>query len=188
MKIYTKTGDQGNTSLFSGERLPKSDLRVEAYGILDELNSNLGVVVSQIATNQPDLVPQLEQIQVQLFRIGSYLASTPDSSARETLTPLSESPIQRLEQAIDRMTSELPPLTSFILPGGHIAAATTHVARTVCRRTERAIVRLFHAMNGAEDPQLRLALRFFNRLADFLFVLARYLNFRNQQPDNKVPQ
>jgi cob(I)alamin adenosyltransferase len=188
MKIYSKTGDQGETNLFSGERLHKCDLRVEAYGTLDELNSNLGVVLSQMGAGYADLRSELELIQIQIFKIGSFLASTSDSPARGQLPPLTEEPIQGLEQAIDRMTAELPPLTSFILPGGHVLAGTTHVARTVCRRAERAIVSVFISPDGQVDPHLPLALQYFNRLADYLFVLARYLNFRNQVPDNTLPK
>jgi len=183
MKIYSKTGDRGETSLFSGERVPKNDLRVEASGMLDELNSHLGFLLAQMEAHETDLQSELRQIQKQLFEIGALVASTPASRARQKVTPLTEAPVQALEHAIDRMTAEMAPLTAFILPGGHLLAASAHVTRTVCRRTERSLVQLFFTPEGQTDPGLPPILKYMNRLADYLFVLARYLNFLQQLPD-----
>jgi len=177
MKIYTGVGDRGKTSLFSGERVTKADLRVEAYGDVDELNSTLGVLVATLAEGQEELRVELQRIQAELFQVGSWLATTPDSLAAEALEPIIPEHGRALEAAIDRMEEDLPRLTGFILPGGHISAAWTHVARTVCRRAERRVVRLSDA--GEESPSgagLEDILVYLNRLSDYLFVLARYCN------------
>lgn len=188
MKIYSKTGDWGETSLLSGERILKNDCRVDAGGMLDELNSHLGLLLAQMTAHKIDLPLELQQIQKQIFEIGALVASTPASPVRLKVASLTEAPVQALEQAIDRMTVEMAPLTTFILPGGHLLAATTHVARTVCRRTERSLVQLFLTPEGQSDPGLPPILKYVNRLADYLFVLARYLNFLQQLPDRKLEE
>lgn len=169
MKIYTRTGDGGETSLFGGPRVPKNDFRVAAYGDVDELNAVLGVVTSELPANSP-LVPEVEQIQRDLFGVGAELA-TATERAREKLRGLVHMrEVERLESSIDRMEEKLPRLTSFILPGGTRLGANFHVARTVCRRAERSILTL-------EKSELRPELlAYMNRLADWLFVAARYAN------------
>ena len=176
MKIYTGTGDKGKTSLFSGERVSKSDARIDAYGDLDELNSILGALAAHLVSEK-ELVRELEQIQSDLLRAGAWLATRPDSSAIESLEEISNEQIVFLEKAIDRLEKELPILKGFILPGGHITSAWAHVARTVCRRCERKVVPLTdeaRKSNAAEQYQNLLVL--LNRLSDYLFVLARYCN------------
>ena len=161
MKIYTRTGDSGETSLFGGTRVAKNDLRIEAYGTVDELNSFIGVARASWPSSPVD--SQLQRVQADLFDIGAYLAAP--NSDRFKSVPRSR--IADLESAIDRMESELPPLKSFILPGGSLAASHLHVARTVCRRAERMLVAL-------GDTSSTLA--YLNRLADYLFVAARFAN------------
>ena len=176
MKLYTGTGDKGKTSLFSGERVPKADARVDAYGDLDELNSILGALASHL-TAEEELVAELQQIQSDLFQIGAWLATSPDSAAIDSLQEISADQIAFLEKAIDRFGNELPALNAFILPGGHITAAWAHVARTVCRRCERKVVPLISQSRKEKtaEPYRRL-LVFLNRLSDYLFVLARQCN------------
>jgi len=161
VKIYTRTGDSGETSLFGGTRVAKNDLRIEAYGTVDELNSFIGVARASWPSSPVD--SQLQRVQADLFDIGAYLAA-PNSDRFKSVPP---SRIADLESAIDRMESELPPLRSFILPGGSLAASHLHVARTVCRRAERMLVAL-----GDTSPTLA----YLNRLADYLFVAARFAN------------
>ena len=177
MKIYTKTGDEGDTSLFSGGRVAKDDLRVEAYGTVDELNSWLGLIRSHDLPPAP--AAWLETIQNDLFVIGADLA-TPLDSHPAWLVRLTEPPVAALETAIDQMDEHLTPLRAFILPGGTSAAAETHIARTVCRRAERACVRLQHV--SAINPVL---IRYLNRLSDFLFTLARELNRQSGEAETK---
>lgn len=174
MKIYTGTGDRGKTGLFSGERLPKSDDRIEAYGDVDELNSVLGALAATLPEKAEAVGDELAAIQSHLFHVGAWLATTSDSSFAETLTPVDESMWRFLETAIDRMEGMLPPLSGFIIPGGHKAAAMAHVARTVCRRAERRAVRL--AQGDPHPEALSGMLIYLNRLSDYLFVLARYFN------------
>ena len=161
MKIYTRTGDSGETSLFGGTRVSKKDLRIEAYGTIDELNSFIGVARATWPSSPIDA--QLQKVQADLFDIGAYLAA-PDSDRFQSV-PASR--IGEIEADIDRMESELAPLKTFILPGGSLAAAHLHVARTVCRRSERLLVAL-------GDSSTTLA--YLNRLADYLFVAARLAN------------
>lgn len=177
MNVYTRTGDGGQTSLFSGERVPKSHPRVEAYGDVDELNSVIGALIAALPPDHPEW-PELQRIQANLFQVGAWLATTPGSAASARLTPFSTQHSQQLEQAIDRMNAELSPLTSFILPGGHPTAAWAHIARTVCRRAERHVLEL-----GVSDEAFRPILAFLNRLSDYLFVLARYCNHLAGTPD-----
>jgi cob(I)alamin adenosyltransferase len=166
MKIYTKTGDGGETSLFSGGRVGKDDLRVEAYGTVDELVSHIGLLTSE---NLPDAVSaELVAIQNSLFVVGSVLA---DPGGRVSHDPRSWG-TEGLESWIDRMEAHVAPLTAFILPGGCRAAAVAHVARTVCRRAERRVLPLREDRGGVPDD----VIAYLNRLSDALFVLARYLN------------
>ena len=163
-KIYTKTGDAGETSLFGGARVPKSHLRVEAYGTVDELNSYIGLLRDLIETPQYKTV--LKEVQDRLFTVGSVLASDP---AKQMMTPdLKNEDIQLLENQIDEMENTLAPLKNFILPGGHQTVSFCNVARTVCRRAERLVV----ALDSIEkiDP---LSIKYLNRLSDYLFVLGR---------------
>jgi cob(I)alamin adenosyltransferase len=174
MKIYTKTGDQGSTGLFGGGRVPKDDIRVEAYGDVDELNAVLGVARSVEPLPRIDEV--LVPIQRDLFAIGALLA-TPDRDKMAMhlqKARIDEARIGELERAIDEGEAELEPLTAFIIPGGSPKAAALHVARTVCRRAERHVVRLQHEV---ELPPL--AVIYLNRLSDLLFTLARVANRRS---------
>ncbi len=175
-KIYTGTGDKGKTSLFSGERISKADDQIDAYGDLDELNSILGALAAHLSAEEK-LVVELQQIQSDLLQAGSWLATRPGSAAIDSLEEITAEQIVFLEEAIDRYQKELPELKAFILPGGHITAAWSHVARTVCRRCERKAVALMgqHAKAKTDAPYQRV-LVFLNRLSDYLFVLARHCN------------
>jgi cob(I)alamin adenosyltransferase len=165
-KIYTKTGDQGETSLFGGKRLPKSHLRIDTYGTVDELNSYLGLLRDKVQEDR--LRDLLKNIQDRLFTIGSNLASDPD---KDMIVPdVKGSDIEVLEQEIDRMNDTLPELKNFILPGGHATISTCHIARCVCRRAERLVVAL-----EQESRVDNILIQYLNRLSDYLFVLARYL-------------
>ncbi len=172
MKIYTKTGDDGTTGLFGGQRVRKNHLRIEAYGTVDELNSLIGVVRSHGPI--PDHVDELlGTIQGQLFVLGADLA-TPDRKERRNISipRVISDDVTCLESAIDKLEEDLPPLKHFILPGGTQAGSLLHVARTVARRGERLTVALY-----AEEPEIgELPIRFLNRLSDLLFVLARTVN------------
>jgi cob(I)alamin adenosyltransferase len=171
MKIYTKTGDTGETALFGGARVSKASARVDAYGVIDELNSVLGLVRSEPFDEELDAL--LGQVQNQLFNLGAELASSPDSKVALGVPLVSEREVQALEAAIDRAEGELPALKTFVLPGGSRASAYLHLARTVCRRAERKLVQL------AEREAIRLeAVRYLNRLSDALFVFARLANQR----------
>lgn len=177
MKIYTRTGDDGTTSLFSGGRVPKHDLRVESYGTVDELNSVLGVVrafqPSEIAENL------LEVVQNHLFRLGADLATPMDAKA-DWLVRITDEEILWVEERIDELSADLPELKNFILPGGVPVAAHLHVARTVCRRAERLVVALAEA--DAINDAARIYL---NRLSDCLFTLARYENAQRNEPETQ---
>ena len=167
MKIYTRTGDRGETSLFGGARVPKNDARIEAYGTIDELSSHIGV--ARAAQIPEDVDRVLHDVQVDLFEIGAHLAS-PGTSR---FPGVEISRIESLESAIDAMERELTPLTTFILPAGSLAAAHLHVARTICRRAERQVVALH---DESEATQSTIA--YLNRLSDYLFVAARFANRR----------
>ena len=171
MKIYTKTGDGGETGLFGGPRVPKDHRRVEAYGAVDELNAALGV--ARTLGPGSELDPLLGTVQERLFTLGAELSTPEGAKARSAVPPLTAAFARELEEAIDRLEVELPPLRQFILPGGAPLAAQLHFARAVCRRAERRVVALHH-----EAPQDPLALAFLNRLSDFLFVAARLVNLR----------
>jgi cob(I)alamin adenosyltransferase len=170
-RIYTRTGDDGTTALGSGERRPKYDLRVEAYGTVDETNAAIGVVRLHLA-DAAELDRMLGLIQNDLFDLGADLAVPQREGKAERLRVLS-SQVERLERGIDRLNEKLSPLTSFILPGGTPAAAYLHVARTVCRRAERVMVEL---AAKPEEPVSEAAIHYMNRLSDFLFVAARAAN------------
>jgi cob(I)alamin adenosyltransferase len=170
MKIYTKTGDNGDTSLFGGKRLPKSNLRIDAYGTVDELNAQLGVVRALKPPAEVENI--LEQLQNQLFVLGADLA-TPLDTVSSKIQRIRQDHIQNLEKIIDQMDAQLKPLQSFILPGGQLVGAQMHVARTVCRRAERLVDAL-----GRKEDIGKFPLVYLNRFADLLFVLARYANIR----------
>lgn len=165
-KIYTKTGDEGQTALFGGKRLPKSHLRIECYGTVDELNSFLGLVRDR--TEDEHVRAVLFEIQNRLFDLGANLASDPSKNLPSPT--VGQTDIQLLENEIDAMEATLPPLKNFILPGGHPTVSHCHVARCVCRRAERLVVAL-----NMEEPVSPEVLKYLNRLSDYLFVLARKL-------------
>ncbi len=178
MKIYTRGGDQGETSLFGGRRVAKDHVRIESYGQVDELNALLGVALLHV--DQPGLGglrEQLQRIQSELFTLGADLA-TPLDVASDYVVRMDQAPVARLEQEIDLAEAELPPLRHFILPGGAAGAAYLHLARTVCRRAERATARL-----AAQEPVNPVTLVYLNRLSDWLFVMARLVNHREGQAE-----
>lgn len=182
MKVYTKTGDKGTTGLVGGTRVPKSHVRLEAYGTIDELNAHLGVLIAEIAKESESASSDIETIrwiQNKLFVIGTLLATESDSPLAGSLPRISEEEIHRIEQKIDVLQIQLPPLQAFILPGGIPAAASAHVCRTVCRRAERRLFSLVDA--GFEIDSNSTA--FLNRLSDYLFVLSRSLNQRAGNDD-----
>ena len=170
MKLYTRTGDAGETSLFDGTRVSKSDSRVDAYGEVDELNAWLGL--ARASRLDDDLDAEIVQLQRDLFALGAQLADPADKiTDRVTKAALGDNDVARLEQVIDRLEAGLPPLRRFILAGGSPAGAALHVARTVCRRAERRMVAL-------QPPVDAVLVRYVNRLSDLLFVLAREVNHR----------
>ncbi len=170
LKIYTKTGDLGKTSLIGGTKVPKSDLRIDAYGTVDELNSHLGLLRDYISEANSLII--LKEIQDRLFTIGSSLACDPEKEPGLKIPDLKEADITLLESEIDKMNESLPPMKFFVLPGGHLAVSQAHVCRCVCRRAERLCVDLI--MHEAfVDP---LVIKYLNRLSDYLFVLSRFLS------------
>jgi cob(I)alamin adenosyltransferase len=172
MKIYTKTGDEGLTSLIGGTRVKKSHLRIDSYGTVDELNSYLGLVRDQPVNQiRKDL---LIEIQDRLFTIGASLAQDPDKPTRK-VPDLQEADVSILEAEMDKMDAVLPPLRAFVLPGGHPAISFCHVARCVCRRAERLVIAL-----QAESPVEPLIIQYLNRLSDYLFVLSRQMTMELQ--------
>ena len=175
MKIYTKTGDNGTTALFGGTRVPKDHIRIESYGTVDELNSHIGLIRDQeIETHHKEI---LIEIQDRLFTIGAILATPPEKEVKKNgelrLKKLGiiDSDIELLEKEMDAMEDALPPMTHFILPGGHSSVSYCHIARCVCRRAERLAVHLDH-----NEPVAENAIKYLNRLSDYLFVLARKLS------------
>jgi len=177
VKIYTKRGDGGETDLFGGSRVGKAHARVEAYGAIDELNACLGLCAAE--SKHEDLREAVFAIQARLFDVGSHLASTaPDASSQSRVEGVSDEQVDRLEALIDRFEGELEPLQRFILPGGTRAAASFHLARTVCRRAERRAGELHRS-----EPVEAVQLRYLNRLSDLLFVFARVENRRAGVPD-----
>lgn len=176
MKIYTKSGDDGTTALFGGERVKKNYIRVETYGNLDELNAFLGLLIESVGENETR--SYLEKIQHVLFNIGSVIA-TIDEKYIAKLPALLPADTLSLEHQIDAMERDLSPMTNFILPSGSESIARAHICRTVCRRAERSLVALMDSENS--HPSLTIALHFLNRLSDYFFVLARKLaQFSNQ--------
>jgi cob(I)alamin adenosyltransferase len=174
VKIYTRSGDGGATGLFGGQRVAKTHPRVEAYGAVDELNACLGLVAAVCAPDDDDLRGRLARVQSRLFDIGSDLATPPASRAGSWIARAQPEWATELEADIDRMEAELPPLTSFILPGGNSTAAALHFARTVCRRAERRVV---GAREAGEEVSEAVSV-YLNRLSDWLFVAARWANAR----------
>lgn len=174
MKIYTKTGDKGTTALFGGSRVPKSHYRIEAYGTVDELNANIGLIADQAIDKHSKDV--LKDIQYNLFTLGAELATDPKKAKlksgkdRLDISKINASHIEQLEKEIDKMNDDLPQMTHFILPGGHPTVSYCHLSRCVCRRAERRAAALYHA--EAFDDAI---LQYLNRLSDYLFVLARKL-------------
>ena len=166
MKIYTKTGDNGQTALIGGRRVSKADLRIDAYGTVDELNSWIGLVRDQ-PVNEPRRA-LLKEIQDRLFTIGASLATDPDKTITKAMPDIIPDDVARLEQAMDSLDADLPELRKFVLPGGHPSVSYAHLARTVCRRTERLVIEL-----SQESPVDELILQYLNRLSDYLFVLSR---------------
>lgn len=173
MRIYTRSGDKGTTSLVYGKRVPKNDIQVEAYGTCDEANSMIGFALSMLDDTDWDekdeFLQKMYRIQTILFHVGAEL-STP--SDREVAWKLKEDHVKELEQYIDKWSEELPPLKQFILPSGHRASSALHVARTIVRRAERM------AVSMQDDLQNSLVISYLNRLSDFLFVAARYVNLK----------
>ena len=175
MKVYTKTGDKGTTSLFGGTRVPKDHIRIESYGTVDELNSYIGLIRDQeMSAHYKEI---LIEIQDRLFTVGAILATPPEKEVmkngelRLQKLGIIESDIELLENEIDAMESELPPMTHFVLPGGHTTVSYCHIARCICRRAERLAVQLSH-----NEAVPEIAIKYLNRLSDYLFVLARKLS------------
>lgn len=180
MKIYTRTGDKGKTSLFGGKRVSKDSLRVESYGTVDELNSTIGVVISEISNAKypmPNIQKTLEAIQHDLFAIGSYLAA-PGSTNYEVRIAKLRKRTEEHETLIDELTKKLPELRNFILPGGGRVGSELHVARTICRRAERHLVALIKK-ERVDDG----VLIYFNRLSDLLFTMARFANMKEKKKE-----
>lgn len=184
MKVYTKTGDKGTTALFGGTRVPKYHLRIDSYGTVDELNSYIGLIRDQnINLHYKDV---LIDIQDKLFTVGAILATDPEKAIlkngkeRLNIPKISEEEVNLLENEIDAMEADLPPMTHFVLPGGHTTVSYCHIARCVCRRAERLATEL----NDMEPTDL-MVLKYLNRLSDYLFVLARKLSFDLQANEVK---
>jgi cob(I)alamin adenosyltransferase len=168
MKIYTRTGDKGQTSLLGGTRVPKHHLRIEAYGTLDELNSHIGLLRDQGLSDQ--MVKELLEVQDRLFTLGSHLASDPEKS-KVRIPDIGAEDITSLENAIDSMNESLPEMRHFVLPGGHPAVSICHIARCVCRRAERLVVHLAEI-----SPVEEIVVQYMTRLSDYLFVLSRKIS------------
>jgi cob(I)alamin adenosyltransferase len=168
MKIYTKTGDKGETGLYGGKRVSKSDKRIEAYGTIDELNAFIGLLLDSI--DEPDIKITLNEVQDRLFTIGSSLASDPEKINTLLKPDLNANDILLLETKIDEYSNNLPPLKHFILPSGNVLISTCHVARTICRRAERNVIAL-HKVQKVDE----LIIQYLNRLSDYLFILSRQI-------------
>ena len=178
MKIYTKTGDDGTTALGTGERRPKDDLRIEAYGTVDETNSAVGVARSELGNDFPNVDRMLAAIQNDLFDLGAELATPDDGRPRKAeRLRVVPSQVERIERDIDTLNSELQPLRSFVLPGGSRGATALHLARTISRRAERLMVTLARDEPGGVGAP---ALIYMNRLSDFLFVASRFVNKKGE--------
>ena len=188
MKVYTKTGDKGTTALFGGTRVPKHHIRIESYGTVDELNSYIGLIRDQEIDSRSKKI--LVHIQNKLFTVGAILATDPEKqilkSGKERLNipKIDEAEITLLETEMDAMDAELPPMTHFVLPGGHTTVSYCHIARCVCRRAER-LATLLHE----QEPTDERVLMYLNRLSDYLFVLARMLTYQLQAEEIKwIPE
>src|SRR5262245_41342019 len=179
-RVYTKAGDKGETSLIGGERVSKADPRLECYGTIDELNAVIGLVVEALTASQAGthLTPILRRVQNELFNLGCELA-TPDPERRAKLPRIEARHVEALERDIDAVNDDLPPLTSFVLPGGGWASAYFHLARTVCRRAERLVV----GMGEAEDIGGDMPVQYLNRLSDALFVWGRWSALKDGKPE-----
>ena len=171
--VYTKTGDQGTTGLVGGTRISKTDIRLESYGTVDELNSQLGLLLTHLKDDEDRRV--VYKVQNKLFSVGSYLATDQEKTKLNDASIIQLSDIQELESQIDIIDEQLPPLNKFILPGGCYESALCHVCRTVCRRAERRILSL--ALNVPIDPNV---IAFINRLSDYLFIISRKMNINNK--------
>ncbi len=167
-QIYTKTGDQGKTSLIGGTRVPKHHYRLEAYGTVDELNAQIGMIRSWPL--EPEIIHTILHIQETLFTIGAYLATDDAVSDLKTRLKPDDKEIELLETEMDRMDEALPPLRNFVLPGGHATVAQCHIARTICRRAERRVIAM-----SAETGVNPWVIKYLNRLSDYFFVLSRHL-------------
>lgn len=182
MKIYTKTGDKGMTSLIGGTRVPKNSIRLDSYGTIDELNSYLGMIRSYPV--DPLIAEELTEIQSRLFDVGGHLATDPQASQVKSKLGIKERDIQKLEEAIDRMDAQVPPLKYFVLPGGDPLVSFCHIARTVCRRAERRILDL-----ASEAEVDELVIKYVNRLSDYLFMLSRKVAYDQQVEEKKwIPE
>lgn len=166
MKVYTKTGDKGKTSLFGGKRVLKNDIRIDAYGTVDELNSWIGLLRDSVSEEAE--VSFFIEIQETLFTLGSYLATDPAKKEKVSLPKLEVGMVDSLERKMDIMEEDLPEMKNFVLPGGHKNVSYCHIARTVCRRAERAIVAM-----DSDDEDIVFTIKYINRLSDYLFVLSR---------------
>lgn len=178
MAIYTRTGDRGKTGLFSGERVDKDDEMIEACGSVDELSSILGALAASLPSERDELIQMLKGIQADLLAIGAWMSVSPGSPMTDQLRAIEGDRVVELENQIDALQEAMPAITRFILPGGHITSAWAHIARSVCRRAERRVVRAFRGKpREPEDAVQRTILGYLNRLSDYLFILARYCNF-----------
>lgn len=179
-RVYTRGGDQGETSLIGGERVSKASSRIECYGTVDETNATLGLVIEALAASPagPHLVPILRRVQNELFNLGAELAAA-TAEVRAKLPRIEQRHIDGLERDIDGVNDDLPPLKSFVLPGGGWPSAYCHLARTVCRRAERLVV----ALAASEDIGGELPVRYLNRLSDALFVWGRWCALKDGQPE-----
>ena len=185
MKIYTRRGDNGTAGLLSGERISKSHERIEALGDIDELTSALGIVRMSMRQGDEEVGREIRVIQSNLLKLGAQIATWRDSPEAERYSGVGEADVRTLETAIDRIQESLPVLEHFLLPFGHPAAVHAHMARSVCRRAERHVVRLSVQVSVGKPPKvLKWALVYLNRLSDYLFVAARYLNLRAGMPDD----
>lgn len=189
MKIYTRTGDKGETSLYGGARISKASLRVEAVGTGDELNSAIGVAIAQVSRSKYSvsrIKKELTQIQSDLFEIGAVLATPKDTQLTKgmeihrALPAYLKNRVEEMEQTIDVLTQKLTPMKAFILPSGSVAGSSLHLARAICRRAERRVIAL--AKKEPIEPQIVI---YINRLADLLFTMARYVNMREKQPETE---
>lgn len=187
MKIYTKTGDGGTTSLIGGKRVDKNHPRVEAYGDVDELTSSLGVIISLLTRGnishpkQVEIKESLFRIQKNLMFVAAYFA-TPEEGAKKEIKEISEDEIKWLEDQIDKMTQEMPPLKAFVIPGAPVQSSYTHLARTICRRCERKSIAIMQSGESLSEND-KIGQKYLNRLSDYLFTLARYFCHITETPE-----